>query len=46
MGKLSIKKMPPSRILLIFFLGAIFIGSLLLMMPGATNDGKIGRAHV
>ena len=40
MGKLSIKKMPPSRILLIFFLGAIFIGSLLLMMPGATNDGN------
>ena len=38
--RLNIKKMPPSRILLVFFIGAIFLGSLLLMMPGATTKGN------
>lgn len=37
---LNIKKMPPSRILLLFFLVAIFIGSFLLMLPGATTAGN------
>jgi len=40
MEVLNIKKMPPSRILLLFFIGAIFIGSLLLMLPGATTKGN------
>lgn len=40
MELLSIKKMPPSRILLLFFIVAIFIGSLLLMLPGATTPGN------
>lgn len=37
---LNIKKMPPSRILLLSFVGAIFLGSLLLMLPGATTVGN------
>lgn len=37
---LNIKKMPPSRILLLSFVGAIFLGSLLLMLPGATTAGN------
>ncbi len=37
---LNIKKMPPSRILLLSFIGAIFLGSLLLMLPGATTAGN------
>jgi trk system potassium uptake protein TrkH len=37
---LTFKKMPPSRILLMFFIVAIFIGSFLLLLPVSVTPGN------
>lgn len=40
MELVKIRKMPPSRILLLFFTLAILTGSFLLMLPAATTNGN------